>query len=78
MISFNVLREQVEARQALPPPPMRRAIRQAAGVSLDDLAASLGVSREAVRMWEIGRHEPYPQNLSRYLKALGVLRESAR
>lgn len=73
MTMLEVLRERVNARRALPPPRVRRALRRAAGVSLEALAESLGVSRETVRLWELGAHEPYERNLTAYLEALEIL-----
>jgi DNA-binding transcriptional regulator YiaG len=74
LVDLNALKEQVRARRALPPPHARRALRVAAGVSLETLAASIGVSRECVRLWELGAAEPSEKNLVRYLEALRVLR----
>jgi transcriptional regulator with XRE-family HTH domain len=73
MTALQLLRERVEARRALPPPRLRRALRQSAGISLETLAESLGVSRETVRLWETGAHEPYERNLAAYVEALEIL-----
>jgi transcriptional regulator with XRE-family HTH domain len=73
MATFEALRERVDSRRALPPPRMRRALRRAAGVSLEALAESLGVSRETVRLWELGAHNPYDRNLTAYREALDIL-----
>jgi transcriptional regulator with XRE-family HTH domain len=48
------LLERVRSRRTLPTADERRRIRQAAGVSLRDVAAALGVSHTAVASWEEG------------------------
>jgi DNA-binding transcriptional regulator YiaG len=52
--SFDELLEQVRSRRALPPPAERRRIREAAGVSLRDMAKAVGVSHTAITDWESG------------------------
>jgi DNA-binding transcriptional regulator YiaG len=48
------LLERVRSRRKLPTTSERRRIRQAAGVSLRDVAVALGVSHTAVAKWEEG------------------------
>lgn len=69
------LEERLRSRRDLPPPAMRRAIRQAAGLSLDDLAEELGVSRQAVGHWECGDRYPRPAALIAYCDLLRKLQE---
>jgi DNA-binding transcriptional regulator YiaG len=64
------IRARVRARQELPPPAMRKALREAAGVSLRDAAAAVGVTYEAMRQWESGRAGPGPRNLVAYVELL--------
>jgi transcriptional regulator with XRE-family HTH domain len=52
--SFDELLERVRSRRQLPAPAERRRIRKAAGVSLRDMAAAIGVSHTAVAAWEAG------------------------
>jgi DNA-binding transcriptional regulator YiaG len=48
------LLERVRARRRLPPAAERRRIRQAAGISQDDMARALGVSQMSIWRWERG------------------------
>ena len=57
---------------------MRRALREAAGVSLRDVAEVCDVSRECVRLWELGLRDPSGSNLSAYLKVLEILQMEGR
>jgi transcriptional regulator with XRE-family HTH domain len=70
------LKQSVRTRQALPAPSARRALRQAAGVSLADVASVVGVSRQAVGLWEAGLRRPRGRNLDSYLHVLRALREA--
>lgn len=53
-----------------------RAIRQRAGLSLDQMAARLGRTEEArrsrVREWEIGRRTPNLVTILRYARFAGI------
>jgi len=53
-LTIDQLITEVRAQRNLPPPTMRRAIRQAAGVSMPRLAGALGVSTPTLHHWEIG------------------------
>jgi len=70
------LEERLRARRELPPPAMRRALRQAARLSQADVAREIGVSSAAVAYWEAGRRFPRPENLAAYVRALRILREA--
>jgi DNA-binding transcriptional regulator YiaG len=76
-ITLDELAEHVRTRKALPAPPERRAIREAAGVTLAQVAVVVGVTRSAVSFWELGESEPRGENLRRYSDVLRVLREAA-
>lgn len=52
--------DEVRAVRSLPSPSMRRAIREAAGVSQKRLARELGVSNTTVSRWEAGESTPSP------------------
>jgi len=69
----DTLTELVRLRRQLPAPPMRRAIRQAAGISEATLAKSIGVSRSAISQWEAGSRFPHGENLRKYVAALAEL-----
>lgn len=68
----------VRERRDLPPPALRRALREAAHVSLDEIAQEIGVTRQAVARWEQGTRFPRPPHLYRYAEVLRTFqRESA-
>lgn len=48
------------------------ALRKREGLSLDDVAGELGVSRQAVWYWETGRSKPRPNALSELAALLGT------
>jgi DNA-binding transcriptional regulator YiaG len=54
----------------LPPPAVRRQLRESAGLSRPEVAARLGVSGEALRLWEEGLREPQGDNRAPYLSLL--------
>ncbi len=54
----------------LPPPDQRKAIRMAYGVSQNDVASVLGVSRLTVSMWERGETDPKPEHARKYSELL--------
>jgi DNA-binding transcriptional regulator YiaG len=61
-------------QRRLPAPARRRAIRVRAGVSLDDVGELVGVSGEAVRLWETGQRSPSEAHRDDYLDVLADLR----
>lgn len=68
--------DQVRLRRRLPPPHMRRAIRLAAGLSAAEVAAAMGVTRQAVAAWERGRRTPRGPLLSAYIEVLEAMTDS--
>lgn len=66
-----ILRTQL--RRSLPPPEVRRDIRQRAGVSQRTLADELGVTRATVSRWEAGRRTPAGPLLAHYSEVLQQL-----
>jgi transcriptional regulator with XRE-family HTH domain len=59
------------ARQnSLPPVVIRRALREAAGLSQNQLAQQIDVTRETVSRWETGSHEPTGDKRVAYAAAL--------
>ena len=73
-MSIETLTREVQALQSLPPVAARRALRRAAGVSLTRAGEALGVSHEAVRLWELGLRQPRGRNLLAYARLLAVFR----
>jgi DNA-binding transcriptional regulator YiaG len=69
------LEEHLRAKRDLPAPAMRRAIREAAGASREDIATELGVSSQAVMLWEQGTRSPSRRHLANYIRVLRELRE---
>jgi DNA-binding transcriptional regulator YiaG len=61
------------ARRRLPAPPARKLLRQGSGLSQQDVATALGVTREAVAQWEAGRRTPRALHLESYLAILEKL-----
>jgi transcriptional regulator with XRE-family HTH domain len=70
------LESRLRARNTLPPHAARRAIRMAAGASLADVAAAVGVTRARVYQWEHGAN-PSGANVARYGEVLRMLQEVA-
>jgi len=65
------------ARRRLPPPAARRQLRERAGLTQADIAATLGVTREAIAQWESGRRDPTRGLVSAYVDILDrIARES--
>jgi DNA-binding transcriptional regulator YiaG len=54
----------------LPPLAVRKALREARGLARPVVAAQLGVSVDALRLWETGDREPQGDNLARYRELL--------
>lgn len=59
----------------LPPPDERRAIREAAGVSLRDASEALGCSVMTFRRWEAGTVVPRRPRAQLYRRLLDELRQ---
>lgn len=62
-------------RRDLPSPDSRRAIRVAAGVSLEDVAREVGVTRSAVARWERGDRSPGREHIAEYSRVLHELKD---
>lgn len=75
-VSTSVLETQLRQaakRKQLPPPGLRRAVREAAGVSLDAVAEHCEVSHQTVSYWERGMRTPTGERLERYAELLDRL-----
>jgi DNA-binding transcriptional regulator YiaG len=58
MDTLTAALQHARARQRLPAPPARRMLRERAGISQQDIATALKVTREAVALWEAGKRSP--------------------
>jgi DNA-binding transcriptional regulator YiaG len=68
----------IHLRRALPAPSMRRALREANGISAAELARPMGVTRQTVSKWELGRRTPSGPLLEAYVAVLDELAASLR
>jgi DNA-binding XRE family transcriptional regulator len=75
MATPSELISRVHSRRNLPKPDMRRALRRAAGASLADVADAIGVTRQAVSLWELGLREPRDVYVEDYLEILDGFRQ---
>jgi len=66
-------RSEAHCRELLPPPQMRRTLRQRSGLAQADLARVLGVTASAVCRYETGERTPRSDVLRGYLELLGRL-----
>ncbi|WP_328891888.1 telomere-associated protein Tap [Streptomyces sp. NBC_00316] len=67
--AVDALLEQV-AQDPLPDPAERKRLREAAGLSQEQIARALKARREAVGNWEAGRTEPRPPKRAAYARLL--------
>ncbi|MER6227194.1 helix-turn-helix transcriptional regulator [Streptomyces sp900105755] len=65
----------VASRSVLPPPRERKRLRQAHGLTLDEVASALDVRRATVSAWEAGKTEPRPPEREAYARLLNKLAE---
>ncbi|MFG2757081.1 telomere-associated protein Tap [Streptomyces wuyuanensis] len=68
--AVDALLDAVAARESLPSPAERKRLREAAGLSQEQVARALQVRREAVSGWEAGRTEPRPPKRAAYARLL--------
>ena len=71
--TVDELLEKVRARRQLPAPVERRRIREAAGVSLRDMASAVGVSHASIVSWERGACPRDPKHTAAYSRLLTEL-----
>jgi len=76
--NVNKLREKIRRLKGLPDPTERRRLRIMAGLSLQDVATSVGVTRSAISRWELGSRSPHQSNLGPYVAVLTVISEELR
>ncbi len=72
---FDAVDALVASRSVLPPPAERRRLRQAHGLTLDEVAAALQVRRATIGGWEAGKTEPRPPEREAYARLLDKLAE---
>ncbi|MEV2211400.1 helix-turn-helix transcriptional regulator [Streptomyces sp. NPDC050997] len=70
---FDAVDALVASRSPLPPPAERRRLRQAHGLTLDEVAAALQVRRATVSGWEAGKTEPRLPERDAYARMLKQL-----
>ncbi|MFE0686423.1 telomere-associated protein Tap [Streptomyces sp. NPDC058961] len=70
---FDAVDALVTSRSPLPPPAERKRLRQAHGLTLDEVAAALQVRRATVSGWEAGKTEPRPPERDAYARMLKQL-----
>lgn len=71
------IRSRLRVRHDLPSPDERRALREKAGLSQQELANVIGATRQAVSHYENGLRTPRGTLLDRYVEAIRALREAA-
>jgi DNA-binding transcriptional regulator YiaG len=69
------LRRRLARRHELPPPAECRRLREAAGLSLREVAEPIGVTTAAVQHWERGRRQVSNEHLEAYVCVLRILRD---
>ncbi|MEV6593043.1 telomere-associated protein Tap [Streptomyces acidicola] len=70
---FDAVDALIASRSPLPPPAERKRLRQAHGLTLDEVATALKVRRATVSGWEAGRTEPRPPERDAYARLLKQL-----
>ena len=70
---FDAVDALIASRPPLPPPEERKRLRQAHGLTLDEVAAALQVRRATVGGWEAGKTEPRPPERDAYARMLKQL-----
>lgn len=70
------LTQRLQDQRELPSPAIRRTLRRAAGASQADVAEVVGVTRQAVQLWEAGTRTPRGSNLGAYLEVLRAFRRA--
>ncbi|MFF5707400.1 telomere-associated protein Tap [Streptomyces sp. NPDC012794] len=68
--AVDALLEEAAAQDGLPHPDERKRLREAAGLSQDQIAKALSVRRETVTSWETGRTSPRPPKRAAYARLL--------
>jgi DNA-binding XRE family transcriptional regulator len=72
-MNIAALLEKAQTSRGLPPPAMRRALRQSAGLSQADVADVLDVTRATIARYELGQRTPKGELLEDYMAVLAAL-----
>ncbi|MEU8828891.1 helix-turn-helix domain-containing protein [Streptomyces sp. NPDC048636] len=72
---FEAVDALIASASPLPPPAERKRLRQAHGLTLDQVASALKVRRATVSVWEAGKTEPRPPEREAYAHLLNKLAE---
>jgi DNA-binding transcriptional regulator YiaG len=75
--NLDDLPEELRAEK-LPPPSVRRRLREDAGLSLNDAASYMGVAKMTVLRWERGAVKPRRAHARMYRRFLDALVEGLR
>ena len=68
--------EQMVANQHLWTPAMRKAWRETAGLTLEQVADELGVTKMTVWRWETGERTPRGEHRMEYSRLLRAMKDS--
>ena len=77
MNAIETLLNEAKRGRELPPPPMRRYLREQVGLTQGAIAAALDVDRCAVSRWESGQRTPRGQLRLAYVALLERLAKEA-
>lgn len=74
MTPLDAIDAKIAARKTLPPPRLRRMLREDLGLTQEDIAQVLDVHRETVARWERGEAYPSGKHLVAYVELLQRLK----
>ena len=77
-VAMDQILATARACSQLPSPEVRRAIRERAAVTQQNIAATLGVTAAAISYWESGRRVPRGQLLQNYVHVLRALDDARK
>jgi DNA-binding transcriptional regulator YiaG len=77
MTNLDDLIERSRDRRQLPPPALRKALREEARLSKSEIARALGVSAMTIVHWERGTRNPSTKHMTEYVGLLRSLQREA-
>lgn len=77
MNALDQLLAEARRRESLPPAPVRRLLREQAGLTQREVAGVLGVGRSAVTRYETGARDPRGEVRADYVRLLERLSAEA-